>query len=48
MGNFLVLAVLAGAVGLAIRTLRKDREKGGCCGNCSACHGGCGQARKND
>ena len=41
MGDILVLAVLAAAAGLAIAKLRKDKKKGGCCGNCSGCDRGC-------
>lgn len=43
MGDFIVLAVIAGAVVLAVRSLLKDRKKGGCagcsgnCGSCSHC-----------
>lgn len=40
MGDFLVLSVLAVAVLLAFRSIRKDVKKGGCVGcsgNCSGC-----------
>ena len=37
-GDLIVLAVLGGVVFLAIRSLRKSKEKGGCCGNCKGCY----------
>ena len=40
METFVVLAVLALVVGLAIRSLVKDRKQGGGCdGDCSQCKG---------
>ncbi len=45
MGDFIVLSVLAGAVLLAIRSMRKDGKKGGCAGcsgKCSGCSMNCG------
>ncbi|MDY4599440.1 MAG: FeoB-associated Cys-rich membrane protein [Candidatus Faecousia sp.] len=41
MGDIIVLAVLVSAAGLAIAKLRKDKKKGGCCGNCGGCTGCC-------
>ncbi|MCI6227304.1 MAG: FeoB-associated Cys-rich membrane protein [Clostridiales bacterium] len=41
MGDIIVLAVLVSAAGLAIVKLRKDKKKGGCCGNCGGCTGCC-------
>ena len=41
-GNIIVIAVLAAAVALAVRSLwRSHRSGGGCngdCGNCKGCH----------
>ena len=37
MGDIIVLAVLCLAIGWAIGKLRKEKKKGGCCGNCSDC-----------
>lgn len=39
MGNAIVIAVLAAVVVLISRSLWKNRNKGGCSGNCSACKG---------
>lgn len=39
MGNIIVLAVLGAAILLAVRSLRKSHQKGGCCGNCEGCKG---------
>lgn len=39
MGDIIVLAVLGVAVILAAAKLRKDKKKGGCCGNCDGCAG---------
>ena len=41
MGDIIVLAVLAAVVLWAVVKLRKDKRKGGCCGNCSGCDRGC-------
>ena len=41
MGDIIVLAVLAAVVILAVAKLRKDKRKGGCCGNCSGSDRGC-------
>ncbi len=41
MGDFIVIAVLALAVALAVRSLWRSRRTGGCngdCGNCRGCH----------
>ena len=38
-GDLIGLAVLGGVVFLAIRSLRKIKEKGGFCGNCQGCKG---------
>ena len=38
-GDLIVLAALGIVVFLAIRSLRKSKEKGGCCGNCQGCKG---------
>lgn len=48
MGSVLVLALLALAVGLAIRRLYRNRKAGkGCCGgSCAHCPGCCGQRRE--
>ena len=44
-GNVIVLAVLAAAVALAVRSLwRSDKAGGhgnGDCGSCGGCHGSC-------
>ena len=40
MGDVIVLAVLAGVVLLAVRSLLKSRKEGKCSG-CSGCSGGC-------
>lgn len=40
MGDVIVLAVLAGVVLLAVRSLLKGRKEGKCSG-CSGCSGGC-------
>ena len=37
MGDMIVIGLLGLCVVLAIRSLWKDRKKGGCCGNCSKC-----------
>ncbi len=42
MGEFVVLAVLAAVVALAIRSLCREHKKGGCGGECSSCRG-CGR-----
>ena len=39
MGNIIVIAALAAAVWLAVRSLRKNKKKGGCSGNCGSCRG---------
>ena len=40
MGDIIVLAVLGGVILLAVRSLRKGKQKGGCCsGNCASCKG---------
>jgi hypothetical protein len=40
MGDIIVIAVLGAVVFLAVRSLRKSKEKGGCCGgNCASCKG---------
>lgn len=40
MGDIIVIAVLCTAVFLAVRSLRKSKQKGGCCGgNCASCKG---------
>lgn len=44
MGTFIVLLVLAGVVGLAIRSMVKDKKAGKslhCGGDCRHCGGGC-------
>lgn len=41
LATFLILAVLAAAVGLAVRSLRRRRQAGGgCSGCCASCKGG--------
>lgn len=43
--DYILIAVLAAVVGLAIYSTRKRRKKGGgCCGSCSSCSScaGCG------
>ncbi len=47
MGDVIVLLLLAGAVGLALRSLRKHRKQGGCTG-CSQCQGGCPGCRSTE
>ncbi len=48
VANLTVIAILAAAVGLAIRSLWKRRKQGGSCsscsgsGGCAGCSGGCG------
>lgn len=46
LGNLAVISVLAGAVGLAVRSLRNASKAGGpCTGDCASCgrkQGGCG------
>ena len=37
MGDIIVIGLLGLCAVLAIRSLWKDRKKGGCCGNCSKC-----------
>ena len=37
MGDIIVIGLLVLCVALVIRSMWKDREKGGCCGNCSQC-----------
>ena len=40
MGDIIVIAALGAAVFLAVRFLRKSKQKGGCCGgNCASCKG---------
>lgn len=39
MGTILVLAVLAGAVGLIVRGMLRDKRQGKACGGCSGCAG---------
>ena len=45
LGHMIVLAVLAVAVALAVRSVWKSHKAGGhCsgdCGSCGSCHGGC-------
>ena len=44
MGTIIVLAVVAGAVALAVRSMVRDKKAGksiGCGGDCSRCGGGC-------
>ena len=48
MGTVVVLAIVAGAVALAVRSMIKDKKAGGsiqCGGDCSRC-GGCHYAEK--
>ena len=35
----IMLCIAAGLI-LAVRSALKQKKKGGCCGNCSACHNG--------
>ena len=42
MGDVLILTVIAAVSLLAIRSLLKNKKKGGCCGSCSGCSGNCG------
>ena len=40
MGDIIVLAALGGVIVLAVRSLRKSKQKGGgCSGNCASCKG---------
>ncbi|MDE6386529.1 MAG: FeoB-associated Cys-rich membrane protein [Lachnospiraceae bacterium] len=44
MGTVIVLAIVAGAVALALRSMIKDKKAGKslqCGGDCSRCGGGC-------
>ena len=47
MGDIIVLAVLAAVVLWAVAKLRRDKRKGGCCGNCGSC-AGCGGGKKQN
>ena len=47
MGDLIVLAVLALIVSMAVGKLRRDKKRGGCCGNCSGCAGGCHCKQEN-
>ena len=40
MGTIITLVVVAGLVGLAVRSIIKDK-KSGCGGNCGQCKGHC-------
>ncbi|MBQ2855289.1 MAG: FeoB-associated Cys-rich membrane protein [Oscillospiraceae bacterium] len=39
VGDIIVLAVLAGVIGLIIRGMIRDKKQGNCCG-CSGCSAG--------
>lgn len=39
LGNIIVIAVLAVAVALAVRSLWKSHKHGGCSGDCAHCKG---------
>lgn len=43
MGTFITLVVVVGLVGLAVRSMIKDKKsgKGSCGGNCGQCKGHC-------
>ena len=43
MGTIITLVVVAGMVGLAVRSIIKDKKsgKGSCGGNCGQCKGHC-------
>ena len=40
MGDIIMLIGLGICVFCAVRTLKNNKKKGGCCGNCAKC-GGC-------
>ena len=51
MGTVIVLLILAGVIGLAIRSMVKDRKSGRslqCGQNCSHCGGQCHHVQKNE
>lgn len=51
MGTVIVLLILAGVIGLAIRSMVKDRKAGKslqCGQNCSHCGGHCHHVQKNE
>ena len=39
MGDMILLAVLGVCVFFAVRSLLRNKKKGGCCGNCAGCKG---------
>lgn len=41
MGDFIVIAVIAVIVGLAIHSLWKKKKNNKCSGGCDCCGGGC-------
>ena len=41
--DYLLIAGIVLAVGLALRTWIRNRKKGKCCGDCSNCGGSCGK-----
>ena len=45
--NLIVFALLALAVGLAVRSIWKSHRNGGCTGDCSSC-GGCGGSCRHE
>lgn len=46
-GNILVLGILCLCAALAVRSLRRDRKKGGCCGGCKGCSMACSCEKTN-
>ena len=41
MGTIAVGAVVLLAIGLAVRSIYRDKKSGKCCGGCSGCSGAC-------
>lgn len=45
--DFILIAVIAAAIFLAVRSILKRKKSGGCCSggcsNCSSCKKGCGK-----
>ncbi|MEA4965193.1 MAG: FeoB-associated Cys-rich membrane protein [Oscillospiraceae bacterium] len=40
-GDILVLAVVLFAAALALRSVRRQKKRGGCCGDCARCGRNC-------
>ena len=41
--DFILIAAVALAVGLALRSWIRKRKSGGCCGDCCNCDSNCGK-----